>query len=211
MSSLLRREVPFAVAFVTILVLFADYYIKDATLAAGAKIIQEWAIIITSVMVGIGVINAVMHVGNRVKGKGRYWPLDLWMIIVMVIVVVTGFIGGFGVHPVFRWAMQNVYVPMDLATDTLVAFDFIAVLYRVFRIRSREGAILLLCAFASLIRNSPIIGGLWPQALPFVSWMWNVPTVAGTRAFQIVTAIGLMAFAIRVMRGQERGTIGVVD
>jgi len=212
MSTILRRQVPLAIASIIILIVFLEYYIAYAPLKTLSSAIQQWAIICATLAVGVGVINAALIKIDKIKKKQPYWYFDAWMLIVFVIFVVTGFMGKtYGEHPIFQWMMQYVYLPVDSTIFALVAFDIVAAFYRSFRVRTGSSIILLVSALIIMLWNMPMVGGLWPGFMPLGSWVLDVPAAGVGRGITIITAIGLVGFSIRELFMKERTVVGVVD
>ena len=211
MSELLKREVPLGLATVIIALLFFDYYIFFDVTRNLATSLTDWAIIITATAAGVGVLNMIIRTYQNISKRAEYWYLDIYMLVVMVVMAGTGLIGVYGTHPVFEWIMMNAYLPIDASIYAMVFFDIVSSYYRTFRVRSRDSAILFICAFIIMLKNAPLTGGLLPSFIPIGDWMLNIPSTAGSRAFIIVASIGVVAFTIRTMLQTERTTVGVVD
>jgi hypothetical protein len=199
------------VAALSIGFIFMDYYIQSSLINGLVTYLREWAVILASFAAGTGVLNILFRSTDGINKKVQYWYLDVWMIVIMVIVILFGLINPFGQHAVFNWIITNIYVNIDASIYAMVMFDIISAFYRTFRIRNRDAIILFVCAYITMIKNAPITGGLFPAVLPYADWLYNIPTGAGARAFLIVSAIGMISFAIRTLLGKEKPTLGVVD
>jgi hypothetical protein len=211
MSELIKREIPVGLATFIIVFMFFDYYIETEITRNLSTLLQDWAVIIAVTAVGVGIINAIIHVYHRVQTKEQYWYLDIWMLVFMVALAIPGLMGVYGTHPMFEWLMKNVYLPIDASIYAMVLFDIVSAFYRTFRVRNREAFILLLCAVLIMMRNAPITGTVLPQALSLGNWLYSVPASATSRGFLMVAALGIIGFAIRILLGHEKTTIGVVD
>jgi hypothetical protein len=211
MSNLLRREVPIVVASLSIGFLFFDYYIQNPYTTQIVDLLREWAVILAAFAAGVGVLNVLLRSVNSISRRAEYWYLDTWMIVIMVIVVVFGLINPFGLHPNFNWIISNIYVNIDASIYAMVMFDIISAFYRTFRVRNIDSTILFIMAFITMVKNAPITGGLFPGLIPYADWFFNIPTGAGARAFLIVSAIGLLSFAVRTALAKEKPTLGVLD
>jgi len=211
MSNLVKNELPIAIAAIIIALLFFDYYIAIDVTRSTATIITDWAVIIASTAAGVGVINMVVRTFDNIKKKTDYWYMEVWLMVMAVIVAIVGVMGVYGTHPAYLWIMKNVYLPIDSSVYAMVCFDIVSAFYRVFRARTNDSIILVICAFLIMIRNTPVVGGIIPWAMIPGDWIFNIPSTAASRAFTFVTAIGLIAFAIRTMLGYEKATVGVID
>jgi hypothetical protein len=211
MSQLIKREVPLSVATIIIALTFLDYYVHIEVIRSLVAIFRDWAVIIVVMASGVGVINMLMRTARSIEKRVEYWYLDIWMLVMVLVMTVTGLIGAFGTHPAFDWIIMSAYQPIDAAVKTMVAFDIISVLYRSFRFKSKESMIMLVFILIVMIRNMPLTGGLFPGYMPFGNWMYNFPSSGAARAYKIITAIGVVAFTIRTMLWHEKPAMGVVD
>lgn len=211
MSELLRREIPLGLSTFIVAFIFFDYYIFTEVTRSFASIIKDWAIIVTATAAGVGVMNILIRTYHKIVKREQYWLFDIWMVIMTVIVGVTGLIGVYGTNSTYEWIIMNMYLPIDGTIYSMVFFDIISAYYRTFRIRSHDSVILFVCAFLIMLKNAPITGGLIPSYLPIADWVLNVLSTAGARSFTIVASIGIIAFTIRTMLWQERGSIGVTE
>ncbi len=211
MSELFKREIPLGIGTFIIALLFFDYYISIEATANLATSLTNWAIIITATAAGVGVINMIIRTLQNITNKEEYWYLDIYMLAIMVLMTITGLIGAYGTNPIFEWVMMNAYLPIDASIYAMVFFDIVSSFYRTFRIRSRDSAIIFICAFIMMVRNAPLTGGMLPSFIPIGDWLLQIPSTAGSRAFTIVASIGVVAFTIRTMLQGEKTTVGVVE
>jgi hypothetical protein len=211
MSEMLRREIPLGLATIIIAILLFDHYVFIEFTRGISAILQDWAVVVVATGAGIGVINIVMRGIGNIQKREAYWYLEIWQIVIMIIVAVTGFIGVYGTHPTYEWIMKNMYLPIDSSIYAMVMFDITSSFYRTFRVRSRDAAVLFVCAIFTMLYNAPITGGIAPTLLIPGKWLLDIPITAAARGFKIVTALGIVGFTIRTMLWHEKPTIGVVE
>lgn len=211
MSNLFRREIPVLLTFGVIIFLFFDYFILTEFTRNVATMLQSWALIITATLVGVGIINATFRHVYTIKRRADYWYLDVWLLVIFTVTVAVGIVGGYGQSQWFQWIMKYVYMPTDSAVYAMVFFDVVYAFYRIFRLRSYESTYLFAAAIITMMRNTPLLSAYIPGVVSIGNWVINIPATASSSALLIVTAIGVIYFAIRMMFGYEKGTIGVLD
>lgn len=211
MSEILRRELPLVLAAFLIAFLIFDYYIFFEATRSFAQLLTDWAVVVVATGAGIGVVNIMIRTLGHIQKREEYWYLEIWQIVIMIIVALTGLIGVYGTHPTYEWIMKNMYLPIDSSIYAMVMFDITSSFYRTFRVRSRDAAILFVCAVFTMLYNAPITGGIAPALLIPGKWLLDVPIVAASRGFKFVTALGIIGFTIRTMFGHEKPTLGVVE
>jgi len=211
MSSFLRKELPLGIATIIIAFLLFDYYFFTQTTRNMANSLSDWAVVVVAEAALVGVINVVMRALRTVQKREPYWYLDIWMVVMMVLVGVTGLIGTYGTSESYQWLLVNLYLAVDATVYSMVAFDIVSAFFRTFRLKSKESAVLLVACVVMIIYNAPVFGGLWPWTSIAGSWGYNVPVLAASRGFQYVTAIGIVGFTIRAMLWKEKPMVGVVD
>jgi hypothetical protein len=211
MSEALRRDIPLGFSSLIIIVMIIDYYIFIPGLRAVSEDLQKWAVISVALASGVGIINICTRSARMISRRAPYWYMEIWQWVMMIVVAITGFIGGYGVSHQFEWIMVNMYQPIDASIYAMVMFDITYAFYRTFRLRTLEASLLFVAAFFTMSKNTPLFGAIVPILPAIGDWFIGVPSGAGSRAFTIITSIGIIFFAIRALFWYERGTIGVVE
>ena len=105
---------------------------------------------------------------------------------------------------------------MDAAMFSLIGFFILSAAYRAFRIRSIEASILMATALVVLLMFVPIAlmltNGLSPDSFAgnfridsIGMWLLSTINVPAIRAIDLGLRLGLLAMALRIMLGLERG------
>jgi signal transduction histidine kinase len=211
MSELLRREVPMALGtFLTAFLLF-DYYIQIEIWRNVANVIQEWTAILVAVTAGLGVINSIIVTSYRIRRRESYWYLEIWMLILLAVTAATGLMGTFGTNPSYRWLYDSFFGPVRGTIYGMVLFAITSAFYRAFRVRTTEAALLLISAVIAMIMKAPMTPAMMPWFMPFSTWVYDILNNVGASTLYILSGLGLLGFAIRVILQKERTTMGVVD
>jgi hypothetical protein len=69
-------------------------------------------------------------------------------------------------------------------------------------------SLLLLAALIVMLRFNPYLGPLFPYVADTSTWLLNVPNLAAKRAIVIGVGLGIVATALKVILGIERGYMG---
>lgn len=211
MSKLLRREVPIWTGTLIVVIMFIDFYLDINSIHTLAVLIKDFSIIITVMAAGVGILNTFVRTYNKVNKREKYWYLDIWMILLMVIMAATGLIGGIGTSNQFKWLMNTMYTPLTGAIFGMVFLDICSAFYRGFRARTKEATVLFISAVIVMLYSAPLTGGIFPEFLNIGKWVIDVPNNAGGVAIYIISGLGLLAFAIRLLLQKETPSLGVVD
>jgi hypothetical protein len=102
---------------------------------------------------------------------------------------------------------DNIMIPIQATMFSLLAFYIASAAYRAFRARSLLSTILLVAALIIMIRFVPM-GPISDLVSALSSWVLKVPNMAAKRAIFIGVGLGMVATAIKILLGVERGYMG---
>ncbi|UCD62630.1 MAG: hypothetical protein JSW34_07615 [Candidatus Zixiibacteriota bacterium] len=108
----------------------------------------------------------------------------------------------------FRAFFDNILIPIFATMFSLLAFFIASAAYRAFRARNVMATLLLLAALIVMLRFNPYFGPLSPYMSKASNWLMNVPNLAAQRAIIIGVGLGIVATALKVILGIERGYMG---
>jgi hypothetical protein len=117
------------------------------------------------------------------------------------------FIGGQASY-MFRRFFNHIMIPIQATMFSLLAFFIASAAYRAFRARSILATVLLLAAMALMLRLIPFGGSFSTFLNDLASWILLVPNLAAKRAILIGVGLGMVATAMKVVLGIERGYLG---
>ena len=165
----------------------------------------------------LGGASLVRTHGRRVRERARDWRYSAVTLVSFAAVLIVGLfkIGGppgLTGDPTdgASWltvAFEAILSPLHATLYALLAFYVASASYRAFRARSLETSVLLGAALIVLLGRIPVSVTL----LRFDSlslWLLKVPNTAGQRALMIGVALGVVALAVRMVLGLERGRGG---
>jgi hypothetical protein len=208
MSVLKKRELPMGIIFIIALLCILDYFIIGITgLSNIVKMIGNWAIVISAIAMGLGMLNLlVVNARNIMQRKGNYF-YSIWTVIVMLLTFFLAAYGGMD-YPPYKWIFDNIYQPTGQAFFGLSFLYTCAAAYIAFRVRTLETSMLLIAGIIGMIGRTPIILTLWEGFTPISDWITNVPGGGTFTAFKISIGLGTILIGIRTIIGIERSYIG---
>jgi len=109
-------------------------------------------------------------------------------------------------NSMFRIFFDYVMMPILATMFSLLAFFIASAAYRAFRARNVLASLLLIAALLVMLRFTP-----WPGAVYVAkasNWLMNVPNLAAQRAIVMGVGLGMVATALKVILGIERGYMG---
>ncbi|MEW6411558.1 MAG: hypothetical protein AB1483_03690 [Candidatus Zixiibacteriota bacterium] len=103
---------------------------------------------------------------------------------------------------------DNILIPIFATMFSLLAFFIASAAYRAFRARNLMATLLLMAALVVMMRFNPYFGPISPYLSDASNWLMNVPNLAAQRAIIIGVGLGIVATALKVILGIERGYMG---
>jgi len=109
----------------------------------------------------------------------------------------------------FRAFFDYVMMPILATIFSLLAFFIASAAYRAFRARNLLATLLLISALIVMLRFNPYLAPIFGDYMARTSnWLMNVPNLAAQRAIIIGIGLGIVATALKVILGIERGYMG---
>jgi hypothetical protein len=189
-----------AVAVGVGLIVLLDFFIRNPILDALGAAFREWTIILTAFALLLGLVNLVgVHLQRVIGPRERGVGYSVVVLVATALVAVTGLLFGLPSAPM-GWIFDNLYVPLQGAFLSLVAFLLASAAYRALRARNVETLLLLLTALVVLLGQLP-----WTNALAGArEWVLRVPSEAGVRGILLGVALGTLATGLRLIVGLDR-------
>ena len=171
---------------------------------------QTWAIIISTLALGIGVINMLfIHGNNIVKIKGdRLIPSGV-LIFSMLIMIISGLADLELKNPIFVFSYTYIYQVLHGAVYGLTGFYITSSIFKSYRARSNEAIILIITGVILLLKNAPVGELILGKGIITLGdWLMAVPNTAGNYAILIGFGIGTVLLSLRIILGLEKGVAG---
>jgi hypothetical protein len=193
------------------------------------KVIQG-SQVLSGVLLGLGVLSILRVHLKRVTKRHQDWPFSVVLLAAMAAMIVIGLgewiagnreaVGIPGDYENIKIAFSVVFIDMlqilDAAMFSLIAFFILSAAYRAFRIRSVEATIMMAVALIVLLGFIPLAMAL-TAGLPtegfasnfrienLKSWILLNLSTPALRAIDLGLGLGLLAMALRIMLGLEKG------
>ena len=235
-----KRRLTMAVTF-TAGLFFALEYFYPVRMVAGRQrnfltdYIQpanEVLAIIMAFTVGLGIYSLIQVHGRNVLRQRRGWYNSLAFFLSMV--VMFGFTLADNYTKVsdpppavlpypkasFEILFNGLFMPLQSATFSLLAFYIASAAYRAFRVRTLEAGLMMAAAFMVMLGQVPI--GAWlTHSLPVTGyhgipaffrlenlgeWVMTWLNTPAQRGITFGVAIGALAMSLRIWLSLERGT-----
>lgn len=202
----MRKEVPLIITFLMAMVAFMPtvFNITETDVRA---IVDQWFIVMESVMLLLGIINLTRIHAANVRRRRSSWLASAVLIFCMYGYLLLG-IEQTTQGPLFKWIYDNVMVPVDSTMFALLAFYIASAAYRAFRVRSQEAALLLVAGIILMLTRAPIGEAIWSYIPEIGSWIMNIPNTAALRAIGLGASLGGYATTVRILLGLERAHLG---
>jgi hypothetical protein len=175
----------------------------------------NWVMIISIPALVIGLTSLIKLHSTRIIRKTPNMPYSIVAFVAMIVMALSGLIGGTGEGTWFEWMFKNIQVPMQATMFSLLAFYIASAAYRAFRARTLEATLMLVTAVVVMLARVPIGNFLWHLIMPdsnlpeeVSSWILNVPSMAARRGIILGISLGAIATSIKIILGIERSYMG---
>jgi len=208
-SVLYRRQIPLAITIFLVLVIIVKIFFVDPTASYWSLMFQQWASLASAVSVGLGIIALLSFHIPRIRRMENepirfQWFYSLSTVAIMFLFIIIGLGLGSG-SPQYTWLFNTWYAPISGLICFVSAFYSVTAVYRAFRIRSLEGAALIIPALLIFLYDAPIGPFLFPPLGPMGVYLFSVITASAFRAGLLSVALGMVFIMIRTIIGRERG------
>lgn len=203
---IVKMKIPIstAVAIAVGLIVLLGYFLPIDILIGMRLALLDWAIIIASFALLVGVVNLIyVHWKKTTAAQTNsvYSVVLLFSLAVTIIVV-----GWFGPsHDISKWIFNYVQVPIEASLMALLAVILAYASARLLRRRLNAFSIIFtVTVLIVLIATTPLMGIELPFLNELRTWVVRVPAVAGTRGIIIGVALGIIATSLRILIGSDR-------
>lgn len=203
---IVKMKIPIstAVAIAVGLIVLLGYFLPIDILIGMRLALLDWAIIIASFALLVGVVNLIyVHWKKTTAAQTNsvYSVVLLFSLAVTIIVV-----GWFGPsHDISKWIFNYVQVPIEASLMALLAVILVYASARLLRRRLNAFSIIfIVTVLIVLFTATPLMGIELPFLNEFRTWVVRVPAVAGTRGILIGVALGIIATGLRILIGSDR-------
>jgi len=209
-----KREVVYLITGIVTVIMFVEFFFMETW--QFAENLRTYATIVINISLGLGAITLLRSHSKAIQRRDEgVWMFSAWLIIFFALTLLTGLAGwlmtgGGQGNAIYDWFFRYVYTPLGQTLYPITGFYIFSACYRAFRARNIDAALLLIAGCFVILTNAPIGGAIW-SGFPLIGrWLLDFGQVPGMRCFQIVGALGMLAYGFRALLGKERGFYGEV-
>ena len=205
--SLLKSKAFKVIPVIIFTLIFLDYFLENAGISSIAETLRQFAVIISSMALGLGVISLLrIHGGQVQRKKEGTWMYSLVTIITFFAVFILGVINTESDQ--YQWAFQHVYTTLQQTMYASTGFFIVSSAYRAFRARNLDAALLLISGCIVVFTNAPIGEVIWSGFPVIGDWLLATGQIPGYRTLLLIAGFGSVAYAYRVVTNKEQGFFG---
>ncbi len=212
----MKREFPLLIVFVAGCFMAIQFFVPHAASEIVYEFVMDWTIIIGVFALALGIWSFIRVSMGKIQRRQENWQYSVVALVSLFGMIVFGssVMKLFGAEDVglssymFRHFFDYVIMPLHATTFSLLAFFIASAAFRAFRAHSLLATTLLVAALIIMLRFNPFLGPLGEYVGDGASWILNYPNMAAKRAIGIGIGLGMVATALKVILGIERGYMG---
>lgn len=166
-------------------------------------------IVIATFALLVGLYTITMRETMKISKRAKGWPLSAWLLIVLWFMIIVGIFMG-QTSPAFSFFTNGIVVPGDATIYALILFYMMSAGARAFRMRDLQSGLLIVTTVLVLLMQAPVTSWLYPGFDTIGNWLVNNLGMAITRTFAIISALGGIVLAVRLLTGREMGITGLL-
>lgn len=206
-SVYVRRHGPIAIMWVLFLALTANYFTGELPAFKGT--VLGWASIV-AIFMGITATvsfllrsTASLMESAKKRKVGEGLILDAYTLILFA-AIVTISLALTMESDAFAWIESWLYIPAEAVAYGFGVIYISAAVYRTWRIRSVETALLVISFILVMIRGTPVFGSVAGSQDPGI-WVATYLAKGPFRVLNIGAGIGILVTLVRALRGRQAG------
>jgi hypothetical protein len=217
----MKRQLPFILVFIFGAFMAIQYFIPHGSTEWAYEFFAlDWVPIIGIFALALGIWSLIRVSYDKIKNRRQDWQYSFVLLGGLFTMIFFGFFvkvdGHWGFRfmtseglqgYMFRRMFDYIVIPAQATVYSLLAFYVASASYRAFRARNLLASLLLVSALILMLRFSPI-PGIAEHISATANWLLNVPNLAAKRAIIIGIGLGMVATALKVVLGIERGYMG---
>jgi len=203
------RELYLYCAFILGIMGFVSYFFDIPVISQTIITFQEWIVVMSACMLGMGAYNISAFNIKRVKNKRSGWPYSIVLLASFVFMILVGVIDQFDIkRPEFFFYQNAIITPANSVLWGMQMLYIVSAAFRSFRPRNLDSAALLFGAVFALFYTAPISDSIHPALPKIGEFLFTFSGVTGMRALLIGVAVGVAAVAVRIIMGKEKRSLG---
>ncbi len=208
-SRTIRVVIPLVILIISLVFITIQYFVKVTLIDTIANLISTYAVIvITMTLIPSAYMMGRYNARLAVQGKNvQERIIGLYFNIILVVTIALGLATGLGSKLFTDWYSTLAVTTTATFVGTTALYIFAAV-YRAFRVRTFDGALMLIGVALVVLGNIPAMDLFAPIFITVRNWIMNVANPVGLSSVAVCAALGAVAFTVRVVLGKETGVTG---
>ncbi|MBD3285591.1 hypothetical protein GF359_03995 [candidate division WOR-3 bacterium] len=217
----MKRRIPLTITLVLGIVMMVQFFIPHKASQDFFEFSRSWIQIMVPFALVLGVGSFISHHLRKIRHRKEGWfysPIALTALFVMLACGLLGTILNVSWLPVvvygqkislFEYLFRNFFnymlVPLGATMFSILAFYIASAAYRAFHAKSFTSILLLAAAFVIMLAI------IFYNVIPLGNvgeWLLSVPNLAAKRGILLGVALGMVATALKIILGIERGYLG---
>ncbi len=203
-QNVLRNQLPQIIITVLALVAIVPFFIDIPVLNDFSVLVQRMVVPMVSLALAIGGLDLLLRNYKKFQNKAGGWKYTP--------VLFVTFIFFFFVTAIPNIEHSIYYIPtvgaLNEAIWGMVSLFMASMAYRGFRAKNSTSLAFTISAIIVFIANAPIGEAIWPGAPAARDWIMSVINMSAMRALSIGIGLGILAYGLRVLSGNERRSFG---
>lgn len=170
--------------------------------------LRNWLTVINGFTCWLGVYYMSRRVITKVQKKDRGYQYQIILGVTAWATILIGLILG-NEHTAFDFLSRGFMAPGDATIYAVVVFYLTSAAARSFKVKDLSSGLLLITAFAVIMKNAPFSEALFPGFAPYGTWFQDYLGSAASRVFSISAGLGSIVLAIRLLLGKEMAMLGL--
>lgn len=204
----MKRELPILLASIMGLLMIVEYFFRVPIVAAAAKEMQNWVVIVAAFALALAAINLAISHSRNIADKKPGAVHSMLLLVTMAFTTVCGIFLGTG-SAGFKVVFDGVIVPAASAFYAMACFHVASAAYRAFRAHNAHAFALLVTGVLLMLGRAPIGAVMFPWLPGVTNWIMQVVNLAGMRGIMISSAIGVVCVSARILLGIDRFHLGL--
>lgn len=205
----MKRQLPLLLVFISGIFMAVQFFVPTEFSERVYEYLLDWTVIIGIFALALGVWSFLRVATEKIRRRSHdyvYAAVALGGLFAMLILGLNPWGEGLDDYT-FSHLFTYVMIPIQSTIFSLLAFFIASAAYRAFRARTALSTLLLVAALIMMLRVIPL-GEPSKWISSTANWLLLVPNLAANRAILIGVGLGMIATALKIVLGIERGYLG---
>ncbi len=207
---IVKIKLPVFLCFLTGTIVAFATFVPHPAIAEPFDMINNWAIIISSFALVLGVVSLLKRHVGAVRRQQPGWAYSAVTVLSLLATAYLGIV--WGMDPKERdpviWIYDYLNKPLSSTMFSLTAFFIASAAYKAFRVRTFGASVLLVSGIIVIIGQIPLGGMISPRIPEVKDWLLINPNMAAQRGILLGLGLSMFTTSLKVLLGIERSYLG---